>query len=181
MTAIKSCKKSKTNFFFQSINSFIIFLLLILILPTRIDEYLDQWNSIRIFHSHLPKIGIALVLFFVSYLITSVTNLQWGMLFRTKLRDSVKNLEDLDIIFDKVILPASVNYGKEYFLSAINVRNACKEAEEYLNEKSYKNFIDYLMSSDMLADEPETKKAIVVSTVHKAKGLEWDYVFIINY
>ena len=57
------------------------------------------------------------------------------------LRDSARNLEDINRIFDKIILPTAVNYGKEYFLSALNVRNACKEAEEYLHEKSYKNFI----------------------------------------
>jgi hypothetical protein len=31
-----------------------------------------------------------------------------------ELRDSIKNLEDVNRIFDKIILPTSVNYGKEY-------------------------------------------------------------------
>lgn len=112
--AAKSCKKSKTNFFFQSINCFAILLLLILILPERIDQYLDQWNNIRIFYSYLPKIGIAIFLFFVGYILTVVTNLKWEMLFRTKLRDSIKLLVGLVFLMNLLYCKTSYIIWRKY-------------------------------------------------------------------
>ena len=93
-----------------------------------------------------------------------------------ELRDSVKNIEDVNKLFDKIILPISINYGKEYLMASLEIHNACKEAFNFLDEKSFKNFTDYILSSDYSTNDTESKKDIIITTVHKAKGLEYDNV-----
>lgn len=93
-----------------------------------------------------------------------------------KLRDSVKNLEDINILFEKVILPVSVSYGKEYFLASLNVQESYREAIKNVQDKSFKNFVDYLQSSGLMSSESDTDKPVIVTTVHKSKGLEYENV-----
>jgi DNA helicase-2/ATP-dependent DNA helicase PcrA len=94
----------------------------------------------------------------------------------TRLRESVKNLEDINILFEKVILPVSVSYGKEYFLASLNVQESYKEAIKNVQDKSFKNFVDYLQASGLMSSESDSDKNIIVTTVHKSKGLEYENV-----
>lgn len=93
-----------------------------------------------------------------------------------RLRDNLKNFEDLQRIFEERIIPISVNYGKEYLLGALNMQEVYQEAIKVIGEINMKNIIDYLESADSLEDESDSKKKIVVTTVHKAKGMEFKQV-----
>lgn len=92
------------------------------------------------------------------------------------LRDNLKNFQDLQGIFEERIIPISVNYGKEYLLGALNMQETYQEAINVIGEINMKNLIDYLESADSLEDESDSQKKIVVTTVHKAKGMEFKQV-----
>ncbi len=96
-----------------------------------------------------------------------------------KLRESIKTIEDLNIIFKERIIPISINYGKEFLLSALNVQEALGEAIRVIDVLNMKNIIDYLRSSDFLVDGSDVEKQIILTTVHKAKGKEYDAVIYI--
>jgi len=93
-----------------------------------------------------------------------------------KLRNSVRTVEDVDILFKEKIIPVALAYGKEYFLAAIKIQNAFQEALSLLDDKTIHNLMVYLEAADLLSDEFETENQIVLSTVHKAKGKEFDTV-----
>ena len=93
-----------------------------------------------------------------------------------KLRASVKNLEDINGLFEKIILPVSVSYGKEYFLASLNVQESYREAVKNVQDKSFKNFVDYLQASGLMSSESDSDKNVIVTTVHKSKGLEFENV-----
>ncbi len=93
-----------------------------------------------------------------------------------KLRGNLKNFQDLQIIFEERIIPLAVTYGKAYLLGALNMQEAYQEAVKVIDNIDLKNLIDYLESADSLEDESDSQKDIVVTTVHKAKGMEFKYV-----
>ncbi|MBR9701834.1 ATP-dependent helicase [Candidatus Pacearchaeota archaeon] len=93
-----------------------------------------------------------------------------------EIRDEIKNLRDVDLLFEKYIIPVSVAYGSDYLLAALSVRESCKEAIRYLGEIDYKPLIDFISSADLMSQTIESKKKIVVTTVHKSKGLQYDSV-----
>jgi hypothetical protein len=80
-----SNKNSPLNFFIQSINIFVTFLLITAILPVRIDEYLNHWESVKILYSYLPRIGISIILWFITWVITETFSIRWIFLLKTKL------------------------------------------------------------------------------------------------
>ncbi|MGY4884448.1 MAG: UvrD-helicase domain-containing protein [Nanobdellota archaeon] len=96
-----------------------------------------------------------------------------------RLRESIKTMEDLNIVFKEKIIPISINYGREFLLAALNVQEALSEAIKVIDVLDMKNIIDYLRSSDLLVDGSDVEKQIILTTVHKAKGKEYDAVIYI--
>src|SRR3990172_1320014 len=95
------------------------------------------------------------------------------------LRNSVKNVEDVKALFRNHIVPISISYGKEYYIAALKMMESYIEALFLADDKKMSNLINYLQSSDLLTDEPETEAQVVLTTVHKAKGKEFDNVIYI--
>ncbi|MEM3449380.1 MAG: ATP-dependent DNA helicase [Nitrososphaerota archaeon] len=95
------------------------------------------------------------------------------------MREGVKNLCDLDKLFKERILPVSVPYGKEFFLAILNIKDALDESLELLQEKGLNDVVSYLKASDPLTDESDVEKDLILTTVHKAKGREFDYVIYV--
>lgn len=93
-----------------------------------------------------------------------------------KLRESVKTVEDVNNLFINKIIPVCISYGKEYLSAAVNMQNSYQEALNMLSEKNISSLTTYLLSTDLLSQELEMEKNIVVTTVHKAKGVEYDNV-----
>ncbi len=93
-----------------------------------------------------------------------------------KLRESVKTVEDVNTLFKEIIIPISVAYGKEYVSAAITMQNAYCEALTILTDKNSSSLMSYLQTTDLLAQESDAEKDIIVTTVHKSKGKEFDNV-----
>jgi DNA helicase-2/ATP-dependent DNA helicase PcrA len=93
-----------------------------------------------------------------------------------KLRESVKTIEDLNLLFKERIIPVAISYGEEYLIASLSVQEACMEAIKILDDKTIENLSVYLESSDMLSNESDIEKKIILTTVHKAKGKEFDTV-----
>ena len=95
------------------------------------------------------------------------------------LRDSVKTTEDLNILFKEKIIPIALSYGEEYLLASMTMQSACTEAIKFTKEKSVIELVNYLKSADLLSNETNLEKKVILTTVHKAKGKEYDNVIYI--
>ncbi|MCI0504417.1 ATP-dependent helicase [Candidatus Micrarchaeota archaeon] len=95
------------------------------------------------------------------------------------MRESVKTIEDVNALFRTRILPVATAYGKEYLLAALAMQKAFNEALSALDKISYWEVISYLKSSDLLVDESDVEKKVVLTTVHKAKGRQFPAVIYV--
>ncbi len=93
-----------------------------------------------------------------------------------ELRESVKTIEDVNTLFKTRIIPVSVAYGKEYLLSSLALQDAFAEAMKVMEEINLGNLMVYLKASDLLADESNIEKQVILTTVHKAKGKQFESV-----
>lgn len=93
-----------------------------------------------------------------------------------EMREGIRSLEDLGLLFKTKILPVSVTYGREYFLAVLNIKGALEESTELLQDKGLDDIVSYLKASDPLTDESEMENNLVLTTVHKAKGREFGSV-----
>ncbi|MBS7633644.1 ATP-dependent helicase [Candidatus Bathyarchaeota archaeon] len=93
-----------------------------------------------------------------------------------QMRESVKTIEDVNKLFTRRILPVALTYGKEYLLAAIAMHKSFNETISVLDKISFKEVINYLKASDILADESDIEKQVVLTTVHKAKGRQFPVV-----
>ena len=93
-----------------------------------------------------------------------------------KLRQKVKTKYDLIKLFKELIVPISISYGREYYSAAEKINGAFFESLTLLEHKGLGQVFDYLQSFDLSADEIEEEKNIVLTTIHKAKGREFDNV-----
>ncbi|MDP2673244.1 MAG: UvrD-helicase domain-containing protein [Nanoarchaeota archaeon] len=96
-----------------------------------------------------------------------------------RLRESIKTMEDLDIVFKEKIIPISINYGREFLLASLNVQEALIESLKFVDNLDLKNIIDYLKSSNLLVDGSDIEKQIIITSVHKSKGKEYDAVIYV--
>ena len=89
---------------------------------------------------------------------------------------TVGNLLDF---FDNIIIPVSMTMGKGYFNSAVAIKQGIIEYFEIGGEKSVDEMVDFLSFCDYGSDAGDITSSVVLSTVHKAKGLEFDQVIYI--
>lgn len=93
-----------------------------------------------------------------------------------KLRDNVKNKYDLMKLFLDRIFPIAVSHGKQHYLVAKKVNDAFSEALELLGEKDLDNVFNYINFTDLSIEEAEGEAPVILTTVHKAKGREFNNV-----
>jgi len=93
-----------------------------------------------------------------------------------RLRDSARNVEEVSKVFREIIFPFSVTYGKAYLLAAMTVEKAFSEALRVISSPNLDSITAFLNSSDLLSDESGKHQKLTLTTVHKAKGLDYDAV-----
>jgi DNA helicase-2/ATP-dependent DNA helicase PcrA len=96
--------------------------------------------------------------------------------FKIKKRLKIENLKDL---FDEIILPISMQIGKDYFLSAKSLYDGFNQYINTLNEKSRDGLFDYLSLLQEDYEPVEKDVNLVLTTVHKAKGREFENVIYV--
>jgi len=96
-----------------------------------------------------------------------------------RLRGDVRTVEDVNVLFETKIIPISVSYGKEYLYSALSIQDAYNEALKVLDHPTIYELAVYMSSSDLLSSTSDVEKQITVTTVHKAKGKEFDTVIYV--
>ncbi len=113
--------------------------------------------------------------------ITQITDLTLEKLERltpefANLRQFVKSLEHVNELFKNNIIPIAVSHGREYFLASTKIQDAFRESVEFLSDIKLENLIAYLESTNLNYEAPDTESKITVTTIHKAKGREFDTV-----
>lgn len=96
-----------------------------------------------------------------------------------ELGESITNIIDLDNIFKNNILPVAVSYGRDYTLACINIQRATIEALDLLENKTLENLCNFLQSAEQLAEEIKTENKVILTTVHKAKGRQFEKVIYV--
>ena len=92
------------------------------------------------------------------------------------MRESQKDIETISSLFSDHIFPVCIAYGEEYLLAAQALSDSSREALVMVKNKTLENFVNYLQASDMPGSEAKKDAKIVLTTVHKAKGLEFGAV-----
>lgn len=96
-----------------------------------------------------------------------------------KIMNSLSTVEDVNSVFQNVIIPVSLTYGEEYFQAALAMMESFQEAMMLIEDKKIDNIMAFLESSDLLSSESSVEKNLVLTTVHKAKGKQFDTVIYV--
>lgn len=97
------------------------------------------------------------------------------MEFMQKLNSYGKDHSGIELLFHDIIIPKSIAMGRKYYNTAKGLYESTKEYFEEING-SLESYIDFLQLANEGQAELTGKSNLVVTTVHKAKGLEFDHV-----
>jgi len=95
-----------------------------------------------------------------------------------KIRGSL-SMENLPPLFNEIILPVSVSMGREYYLAANLVYKSINEFFENTKAPDRKALFDYLAITEEEYESLKKPSQVTLTTVHKAKGLEFDRVIYV--
>jgi DNA helicase-2/ATP-dependent DNA helicase PcrA len=93
-----------------------------------------------------------------------------------EMRTHVRRLPDVDALFRSQVIPVAIAYGREYMLAALDLQKAFAESINVLGEIDLDAVVTYLRSADLATDESQKEGDVVVTTVHKAKGRQFEAV-----
>jgi DNA helicase-2/ATP-dependent DNA helicase PcrA len=89
------------------------------------------------------------------------------------------NIFNLNKLFNETILPISVALDNDYYISAASI---LENINQYMDSNELPNFLDmlvYLYTAEDNYESNGNQENLVLTTVHKAKGLEFDNVIYI--
>ena len=92
------------------------------------------------------------------------------------LRNMALSKEGIKKLFDTRILPVAASISQEYFLTASTVKSSIDEFFQGEKEYTRENFFDFLDLSYSENGVKAGNSKLVLTTVHKAKGREFDRV-----
>jgi ATP-dependent DNA helicase UvrD/PcrA len=93
-----------------------------------------------------------------------------------RMKQKVRKLPDVDELFRAQIIPVAISYGRDYLMAALDLQKAFAESMRLVGGLDLRAVITYLRSSDLSADESRREKDVVLTTVHKAKGRQFEAV-----
>ncbi|MEF8847976.1 MAG: ATP-dependent DNA helicase [Candidatus Thermoplasmatota archaeon] len=96
-----------------------------------------------------------------------------------RIREDIANVEDVSRLFQDKIIPVSVTYGEEYLLASLKLMDAFREAMRVIDDKNIDNLCVFLESCDLLTTGSGVEKNVMLTTVHKAKGKQFDKVIYV--
>ncbi len=96
-----------------------------------------------------------------------------------EVRDRVKTLKDLESVFVDRIIPVSIPLGRDYTLTVMSMRDSINEFFMETDGPDYDDLSDFLTISEGEYEPLSESANLVLTTVHKAKGLEFDCVFYV--
>jgi len=96
-----------------------------------------------------------------------------------ELQEQTTAFETVNTLFYEYILPVAVPFGKDFFYGALSVQRAIQEALQDIENPSEEEFFAYLQSSGIIEGETAAEKEVVLSTVHEAKGREFERVIYV--
>jgi DNA helicase II / ATP-dependent DNA helicase PcrA len=97
-----------------------------------------------------------------------------------KLREEQNDIETINDLFVEKIFPVCVSRGEDYLLAAEALIKSTREALMLFEGIDLETFILYLQSTDLLDSSNQKEASVVLTTVHKAKGLEFDNVVYVT-
>jgi DNA helicase-2/ATP-dependent DNA helicase PcrA len=83
------------------------------------------------------------------------------------------------LIMQTKILPIASSLGKDHFFAALSIQNALKEYFEQTDIPDLDELLDYLSISNYEEDVSPGESKLILTTVHKAKGIEFDRVIYV--
>lgn len=95
--------------------------------------------------------------------------------FVKKINEYGKDRRGIENLFQKIIIPKSVAMGKKYYNTAKGMFESTREYFDEING-TLDTYMDFLRLANEGQTELTGKSNLVVTTVHKAKGLEFDNV-----
>ena len=93
-----------------------------------------------------------------------------------KIRDGVSNVGNISSLFESIIIPVSVPIGRDYTLTIMSLRSSINEFMASISSPSLDELMDFLTITEDEYESESHGEGLVISTVHKAKGLEFDHV-----
>ena len=93
-----------------------------------------------------------------------------------ELRKKATRMDTLIGLMDSCVIPISISMGRDYFEAAKSIKKSMEELAGFPSAvSSVEDFIDYIVAGED-EQEPAAGEKLVVTTVHKAKGLEFENV-----
>ncbi|BCS91064.1 MAG: ATP-dependent DNA helicase Rep [Candidatus Micrarchaeota archaeon] len=96
-----------------------------------------------------------------------------------KIKSSINSLNDLQNVFNNIIIPISASIGKDYFVTALAISNSITEFFEVFEKGTREDLLNYLALTEEEYEPIERQSKLVLTTAHKAKGLEFDNVIYV--
>lgn len=97
-----------------------------------------------------------------------------------EIREQQKDVGTIRELFTEKIYPISIARGEDYLLSAEALLESAQEALNIFEGIDLETFMQYLKTTDILSTTTEKKAKIILTTVHKAKGLDFENVIYIT-
>ena len=93
-----------------------------------------------------------------------------------ELRKKASRMDTLIGLMDSCVIPISISISRDYFEAAKSIRRSIEELADFPSAvSSMEDFVDYIVAGED-EQEPAAGEKLVITTVHKAKGLEFENV-----
>ena len=86
------------------------------------------------------------------------------------------NLYDVNKIFNDTILPISISLGNDYYVTASSILESINEYFDNTDIPNLNDMLAYIYTAEESYEPVDSNEPLILTTVHKAKGLEFDNV-----